>query len=41
MNIANGLKNPSCRTPHFYISPKIHKEGNPGRPGKFNKLSHR
>ena len=31
-NIANGLKNPSHRTPQFYISPKIHKEGNPGRP---------
>ena len=31
-NIANGLKNPSPRTPQFYISPKIHKEGNPGHP---------
>ena len=31
-NIANGLKNPSPRTPQFYISPIIHKEGNPGRP---------
>ena len=31
-NIANELKNPSPRTPQFYISPKIHKEGNPGRP---------
>ena len=31
-NIANGLKNPSPRTPQFDISPKIHKEGNPGRP---------
>ena len=31
-NIANGLKNPSPRTPQFYTSPKIHKEGNPGRP---------
>ena len=31
-NIANGLKNPSSRTPQFFISPKIHKEGNPGRP---------
>ena len=30
-NIANGLKNPSRRPPQFYISPKIHKEGNPGR----------
>ena len=31
-NIANGLKNPSARVPQFYISPKIHKEGNPGHP---------
>ena len=31
-NTANGLKNPSPRTLQFYISPKIHKEGNPGRP---------
>ena len=31
-NIANGLKNPSPRTLQFYISPKMHKEGNPGRP---------
>ena len=30
-NIANGLKNPSSRTSQFYISPEIHKEGNPGR----------
>ena len=31
-NIANGLKNPSTITPQFYISPKIHKEGNPDHP---------
>ena len=31
-NIANGLKNPSPRTPQFYISPKIQKQGNPDRP---------
>ena len=31
-NIANGLKNPSPGTPQFYISPKCHIEGNPGRP---------
>ena len=30
-NIVNGLKNQSLRTPQFYISPKIHKEVNPGR----------
>ena len=31
-DIANGSKNPSHRTPQFYISPKIYKEGNPGSP---------
>ena len=31
-NIAIWLKNPSPRTSQFYISPKIHKKGNPGRP---------
>ena len=31
-NVANGLKIPSPRTPQFYISPKIHKDGNPARP---------
>ena len=31
-NIANGLKNQSPRTRKFYISQKIHKEGNPVRP---------
>ena len=31
-NIANGLKNPSPRTPQLYISPEIYKEGKPGRP---------
>ena len=31
-SIVNWLKNPSPRTPQFYISPKIHKEGNPVRP---------
>ena len=31
-NIANGLKQPSPRTPQFYISPKTHKEDDPGRP---------
>ena len=31
--ISNALKNQSSRrTPEFHISPKIHKEGNPGRP---------
>ena len=30
--IANGLITTDQRTPKFYILPKIHKEGNPGRP---------
>ena len=30
--IAEGLKLDKARTPHFYLLPKIHKEGNPGRP---------
>ena len=30
--IAIWLKNPSPRTSQFYISPKIHKKGNAGRP---------
>ena len=31
-NNVNGLKNSPPGTLQFYISPKIHKEGNPGRP---------
>ena len=30
--IADGLKTLDPRTPRFYITPKIHKLGNPGRP---------
>ena len=30
--VAEGLKTTSPRTPRFYIHPKIHKQGNPGRP---------
>ena len=30
--IAEGLKSDNPRTPHFYMLPKIHKEGNPGSP---------
>ena len=30
-NVAEGLKTTSSRTPRFYIQPKIHKQGNPGR----------
>ena len=30
--IADGLKNSSPRTSQFYISPKTHNEGKPGRP---------
>ena len=31
-DIAEGLKPIEPRTPRFYLLPKIHKEGNPGRP---------
>ena len=31
-SVSDGLKVESSRTPRFYIQPKIHKEGNPGRP---------
>ena len=30
--LAEGLKLSSAKTPKFYMLPKIHKEGNPGRP---------
>ena len=30
--LAEGLKSVNSRPPKFYISPKIHKESNPGRP---------
>ena len=30
--LADGLKSVNAKTPKFYISPKIHKENNPGRP---------
>ena len=41
-NIANGLKNPSPRTPQFYISPKMRERREPRSScGKFIKLSHR
>ena len=31
-NIADGLCTSNPRTPKFYLSPKIHKPNNPGRP---------
>ena len=31
-DIAEGLKPIEPSTPRFYLLPKIHKEGNPGRP---------
>ena len=31
-NIAEGLKIESPKSPHFYLKPKLHKEGVPGRP---------
>ena len=30
--VAEGLKRNDPKTPEFYPRPKIHKEGNPGRP---------
>ena len=30
--VAEGLKRNDPKTPKFYLRPKIHKEGNPGRP---------
>ena len=31
-NISEGLKTENPKTPHFYLKPQVHKEGNPGRP---------
>ena len=31
-NISEGLKTENPKTPHFYLKPKLHKEGNQGRP---------
>ena len=31
-NISEGLKTENAKTPHLYLKPKAHKEGNPGRP---------
>ena len=31
-NVVEGLKTTSPRTPRFHMKPKIHKQGNPGRP---------
>ena len=39
-NVSDGLKVESPRTPHFYIQPKLHKEGNPGRPDISSFNSH-
>ena len=32
MNISKGFKTEKPETQHFYLKPKVHKEGNPGRP---------
>ena len=32
MNISEVLKTENPKTPHFYLKPKVHKEGNTGRP---------
>ena len=40
-NIAEGLKIDSPKSPLFYLKPKLHKEGVPGRPvTSFCKLPH-
>ena len=31
-SISEGLKTENRKTSHFYLKPKVHKEGNPGRP---------
>ena len=31
-NISEVLKTENPKTPHFYLKPKVHKEGNTGRP---------
>ena len=31
-NISEGRKTENPKTPHFYLKPKVHKDGNPGRP---------
>ena len=31
-NISEGLKTENPKTPHFCLKPKVHEEGNPGRP---------
>ena len=38
--IADGLKPVNAATPRFYLLPKIHKEGNPGRPVVSSVNSH-
>ena len=31
-NMSEGLKTENLKTPYFYLKPKVHKEGNLGRP---------
>ena len=31
-NISEGLKTKNLKAPHFYLKPRVRKEGNPGRP---------
>ena len=40
-NVAKRLKTSSPRTPRFYIQPKIHKQGSPGRPATSSINCHR
>ena len=39
-NICEGLKTEITKTPHFYLKPKVHKEGKPGRPAISSINSH-
>ena len=39
-NISEGLKTENPKTPHFYLKPKVHKEGSLGRPVISSKNCH-
>ena len=38
--MSEGLKTENPKTPHFYLKPQVHKEGNPGRPLISSSNSH-
>ena len=39
-NISEGLKGKNPKTPHFYLQPKVHKEGNQKTRDQFSVLSY-